>query len=186
MKKVVIATIVILYLIVSLLVTSCLLTYNDYMVSVFGDDSLIIVNDNHKILDYDNGTLLVVSKQVQNIADNDNVLYYNTYDNKVKIEIGKVRQKEKITDNEYTFLIDDKFISSEYVIGSTKDTKSYALLGSILGLLESKWGYLFIIILPILIMFVYEVHQLICELKPNKKRRRVKKGNEKNIKKQKN
>ena len=43
------------------------------------------------------------------------------------------------------------------------------VLGSILSLLESRWGYLCVIILPILIAFLYEIYSIVRELKGNNK-----------------
>lgn len=179
MKKVVFGVLVFLYVVVSVFVTTCLLTYNDYRVSVFNDSSLIIVNDDNKVADYKQGSLLIVSKDISKIENNQEILYYNTYDNEVDIEIAKVTGMEQISDNETTFLLENgNSLSSEYVIGATNNIKSYPLLGSILGILESRWGYLLIIILPILIIFVYEILELIKELKPKTDKKKTGKKNE--------
>lgn len=168
MKKVFLSIVIILYLIVCMVVTKCLLTYNDYMISEISDKTLIIIDEDTKILDYKKGSLLVVTKDLK-VKPEEKVIYYNTADDKVNIEVGTVELKEKVTENEYTFLIDDNFVSSKFIIGAVDDIKEYKVIGSILGILESKWGYLTIVILPILLMFVCEVHQLIGELKPKKK-----------------
>ena len=62
----------------------------------------------------------------------------------------------------------DYKLSSEYVIGKTKTSKTYHKLGSILAVLESRIGFLFLIIFPILIVFIYEIYAVIKEIKsPN-------------------
>ena len=45
MKKAVVNLIIILYVIIAIGTTICLLTYNEYKVSVFGDKTLIIINE---------------------------------------------------------------------------------------------------------------------------------------------
>ena len=56
-------------------------------------------------------------------------------------------------------------ISSEYVIGKENASKEYAVVGAIYNVLTSRWGYLFIIILPMLMAFVYEIYEIIREIK---------------------
>ena len=58
-----------------------------------------------------------------------------------------------IIDNPKTFIVGSSsyHILDNYVIGNQKDVKSIAFLGGIISVLTSKWVYLFLIILPILI-----------------------------------
>lgn len=177
MKKIFLGVFVTLYIIVSTLVTTCLLHFNDYRISEFGDKSIIIVNKNNKLDDFKNGSLLIVSKDLNDIKNGDKIFYYDTYENKASIKVDTVNNVEKITDSEKTFLLgNDKYLSSEYVIGKVNGTNIIMYLGYILNLLESKWGFLFIIILPILFLFVYEVYVLIGEVKPKKKKSGKKKN----------
>ena len=77
-----------------------------------------------------------------------------------------VINKEVVNDKETTFVMDGEYpISSEYVIGKASTSKSYAKLGSVLNVLESRYGFLFIIIFPILIIFIYEIYAAIKEFK---------------------
>ena len=56
-------------------------------------------------------------------------------------------------------------LSSEFVIGKAETSKTYHNLGSILSVLESKYGFLFLIIFPILVLFIYEIYIVIKEIK---------------------
>ena len=47
----------------------------------------------------------------------------------------------------------------------TETSKVYHGLGSVLSVLESRFGFLFLIIFPILILFIYEVFIVIKEVK---------------------
>ena len=51
------------------------------------------------------------------------------------------------------------------LIGKCSDAKIYSKLGAILRVLESKFGYLLIVILPTLILFLYEIYRVIIEIK---------------------
>ena len=59
MKKVISNLIFIIYLIIAIFVTVCLLSYNDYKVTEFGDTSLIIVSDKKMQPDYNKGDLVI-------------------------------------------------------------------------------------------------------------------------------
>ena len=63
----------------------------------------------------------------------------------------------------------DNKVSGEYVIGKQDTAKVYHGLGTVLGILTSKWGFLFLIILPTLFAIVYEIMMIIELVKENKK-----------------
>ena len=69
------------------------------------------------------------------------------------------------SENNDSVIIENDVIDKKEVIGTIKNATVIPIAGSILSLLESKWGYLCIIILPILIAFLYEVYSIIKELK---------------------
>ena len=90
------------------------------------------------------------------------------------MKINKILEKETITKEESTFVVDgDHAVSSEYVIGTARTSKTYSKLGTILGILESRFGFLFMIIFPILILFIYEIYVVIKELKESRNSLRV-------------
>ena len=41
-------------------------------------------------------------------------------------------------------------------------------VGTILGILESKWGFLFLIVFPSLLAFIYEIGVVVSDIKNNK------------------
>ena len=160
-----------MYAVVAMFLTVCLLNYNEYKITEFGDKTLIIVNDYNLKEKYNKGSLLVVSKDnVDKIKSGDNIIFYNTYNNQISIAVGEVIDKEIITDTETTYTVTGNYdISSQYLIGSTNDVKIYPVVGAILALLESRVGFLIFIILPITLAFLYEIYVLIKEVKFVKK-----------------
>ena len=56
-------------------------------------------------------------------------------------------------------------ISSEYLIGTEDGTEIIPTVGQILMVLESKWGFLFLIVMPSLILFIYQISVVISEIK---------------------
>ena len=53
--------------------------------------------------------------------------------------------------------------SMDFVIGSAE--KTYEKVGNYLSVIESKWGFLFIVLVPSFLIFIYEVYNLIVEIK---------------------
>lgn len=164
MKKVVINIFIIVYFIITLFVTFSLLSYNDFSVSILNGYSLV-TKKNGKSLDCDSSSLLII-KNDKDVKEGDSVFYYDTYDASVDVKKGKVEKVEAVNENESTITFeDDIVISSEYIIGNEKNTSEYLMIGTLYKLFTSRWGYLFIIIFPMLIAFIYEIYQIIREFK---------------------
>lgn len=167
--KILLSILVIIYAVVAMFLTTCLLKYNDYKITEFGNKSLIIVSDDVLEEEYKKGSLLVVEKDRDSIKKGDSIIFYNTYNNQVSIAISEVLKAEEITDKETTYTVSGNYdISSEYLIGSTKNVKVIPVLGTILGILESRVGFLIFIIFPITLAFLYEIYALVCEIKEEK------------------
>ncbi len=147
MKKIVLNIFIGVYLITTILITYVLLSYNKYNIAEF----------NNSYLFADKSNLVVVYKD-SSINNDDNIYYYG---NNGKVKIGKV---VNISDGIYT--LDNEYtLDKDNILGSKDNSKSYCILGSIYNVLTSKWGYLFIIIFPMLIAFVYEIYEIIKEIK---------------------
>lgn len=156
-----------IYIVVAVFTTAFLLNRNDYSVTEFGSASMFIVNDGELEPDYSDNTLLVVSKKSNDdIKIGDKIFFYDTYSNEKVIKFNEVIKKEKVTDTETTFTTKDNSVfSSEFVLGTEDSTSNYAMLGSVLNVLQSKWGFLFIIVFPLFLAFIYEIYAIIKEIK---------------------
>lgn len=169
MKKIIKNVLIVLYAIIAIGVTICLLSYNDFRVTEIGDKSLIIIDSDEYEPDLKKGSLVVVEKS-NKLAVGDEVYFYNTYAKEVSISKAKIIEEEIITATEKTYTLEgDVTLSSEYVIGKSEGTAQIQYLGSVLNVLESKWGFLFLIVLPSLLAFLYEIWEFIEELKNNSK-----------------
>lgn len=161
------------YIALVIVMTVYLINYNKYGVSEIGNKTFIIVNDDSLLPDYKKGDLLIVS-DMGNDAINvgDSIFFYeqNREKGTVVIDLAEVYNVKKVTDEESTYTIDGDYeYSSEYVIGSTKNTEVHHDLGSVLKVLSSRWAFLLIIILPILFMFLWELYEFALEVKRNMK-----------------
>ena len=169
-SRILIALIAIPYLIVVIFLTACLLNYNDYNLTEFGRDTLIIMGKD-EVGDYKNGDLLVVYKNAnKDIEEGDYIFFYDTKSKESVVSYAKVEKKEDVTRTETTYTVEGDYkVSSEYVIGKDETVKVYSKVGGVLKLLESRWGFLIFVIFPILLVFMYEVYALLMELKEGKK-----------------
>lgn len=165
MKKVLWNILVILYVLVAIFTTLCLLNYNDYKVTEFGETTLVLITDD-KIGDYKKGDLVLAKKgSLASAEAGDNIFFYN--DDQIRYsKLERVSRAYEGMDATFTIEGGYQFVESEG-IGTAKDAKAIGGVGSILSLLESKWGFLFLIIFPSLLAFLNEVVQVIAELKTN-------------------
>lgn len=170
MKKFFLNIIFIIYLIIAIFVTVCLLSYNDYKITVFGSTSLIIVSDNKMQPDYNKGDLVFVESSDE-IEVGEKIFYYNTYNEQIKVNIGTVTEITEENNSKIIYTIDDgeHLISSEFMIGPVSTASSIQKVGTVLGILESKWGFLFLIVLPALLAFVNQIMVVVAGIKEARK-----------------
>ena len=171
MKRIIVNILVIIYAIIAVLTTICLLSYNEYKISEFGDNSIILVTNEDLTPDFNKGDLIIVNSGNKSKIDiGDKVFFYNSQDKKVEVALAQVTNKEIITSKEITFTVGkDHEVSSQYVLGATKNATVIPVVGGILGVLESNWGFLFLIVFPSLIEFLYELTVVFSEIKEERK-----------------
>ena len=178
MKKTITNIIFIIYVVIAVFVTICLLSYNQFKVTEFGDYSLVIVTDDEMAPDFNKGDLIIVDKS-QEVLPGDKAFFYDTYNRQIEVRLGEVNDLERVTETESTYTFDgDHKVSSEYVLGGENTASVIPVAGTILSVLESKWGFLFLIVLPVLLMFFHQITVVIADLK-NSKDDKVEKNAEK-------
>jgi hypothetical protein len=155
------------YILVIIFVTICLLSYNDYKVTEFGTNTLVPVIDKDLEPDYTAGDLLIISKnRLAEVKIGDTVFFYRTYMGETTINYATVTNLERVTDTETTFTVSGDYqFSSSYFIGKTSTATVIPVVGRILGILESKFGFLFLGVFPSLIVFLYTAYTLFIEVK---------------------
>ena len=163
MKKIIINILFIIYFIITILVTHSLLSYNKYNISEFNNHYLLTLKEN--IAGIKKSDLLSIKKS-DDFKVNDYVFYYDAHGSKVTIKIAQIKNIDSENNHEKVIVLDNEImLLSEDILGTKSNTTSYPLIGSMYNILISKWGYLFIIIFPMLIAFIYEVYELTKEIK---------------------
>ena len=143
--------------------TLLLLNYNEYGVTEINGTSLIIIREEISTDKYEKGDLVFVeSKRINKLKEGDEVFVYKIDgEGLAYIEYGKIGQIYE-QDDAVSFENGETY-SSEFIIGI--GNKKYSDVGLVLSFLTSKWGFLFTVLLPSFIFFVYQVYVLVIEIK---------------------
>lgn len=162
MKRTLGNLVVIVYVVIAIAVTLCLLNYNEYSVTEFGNNTLILITDDSLDPDYLEGDLVVAKKgNLDKIEVGEKIFFYNDKD----IKLGEVKQVNKYEGVSTTFILDGNHqVIEDDIIGSENNVKVYGKIGKVLSILESKWGFLFLIIFPSVLAFLHEIFQVVVEL----------------------
>lgn len=153
---------------IAIFATICLLSINDYRVPVIGEYTLISIDKYTNSDTFAKGDLAIVSSDYKLKVGNE-IFFYNVYEKNIHPTVAKIVAEEVINEREITYSLDnDKQLSSQFVIGKVEDAVRIPIVGTVMKILLSKWGYLFLIVLPVLIAFIYEIYSIIIEVKMNK------------------
>lgn len=161
-KNVIIVIISVIFFGFALFVTVLLLNFNQYGVTQFNDTSVVVLKEKVSSDEYQKGDVVLVEAFKANEFEIGETVFTYRVDNGVAhIEIGKVGE---IYENEKSLSFENGDTYSEkFIIG--KPGKVYKKVGTFLGIVESKWGFLFIVLVPCFLLFIYQIYALIIEIK---------------------
>ena len=156
--------IIIFYVIV---VTAFILCKNKYGYTQIGDytfDNVSLI-DARNIEDADKGDLLVV-RNSNNVHVGDRIYYYAAYNESYIVRSDYVVSMES-DDFSALYTIqrngENTVVPSSRLLG--KYSTVYKKVGGILEVLESRIGFLFLVLLPIMIVFIYQVYEFVVILR---------------------
>ena len=168
MKKLILNILVIIYIVIAIFLTILLLSYNEFKVTEIGGKSLIIIKDNDLSPEYNKGDLVIVNSE-DSVKVWQKVFYYDSNDSKIKIKEGVIEDIEQLTSKETAYTLEgEKKIAGKYLIGATDTAKVMKNVGTVLGVIESKWGFLFVIVLPALLLVINQMGVVLAEIKEAK------------------
>lgn len=160
------------WLVLAVFTTVCLISYNQYKVTEFGKNTLVIIDSNDLEPTFHNKDLVIVSKSSEkNYSVGDPIFFY--LGNKTQsnfINYGTITDIQTDPSAETAYFINDTKVSYSDVIGKGNGSIVYHNAGLILSILESRWGYMFIVILPTLFALVYEIYSIVKEVKTEAKK----------------
>lgn len=167
MKKALGTILFVIYAIIAITVTVLLLSYNDYNNSQLGGYTVYIVKDDSLEPKFKQGSILLIkSTSDKNVQIGDELFMYKVI-NSQEYEVIDTTLKAKTQQGRHiTYIFDeDESYANEYFIGKVSDTVVIQGWGYVLNLLESKWGYLFCVVVVSLLLFLQEVFELAMEIK---------------------
>lgn len=157
---------IILYILLIIFITICLLSYNDYKVTEFGNTTILPVIDENLEPEYSVGDLLILKKNISDISVGDTIFFYRSTFGTTVVNFAKVTNIEIVTTEESTITVEgDYMFSSQYLIGKASTATIVPLVGHVISLLESKYGFLFLGVLPSLLIFLYTGYTLFLEVR---------------------
>lgn len=167
MKKVLGTILFVVYAIIAIAVTVLLLSYNDYNNSEIGDYTVYIVTDDSLEPEYKQGSILLIKgTNDRNVQVGDEIFMYKVLNSSEYEVISTTLQGKTQQGSHLIYLVDnEERYASEYFIGKVDDTIVIEGWGYVLNLLESRWGYLFCIVVVSLLLFLQEVFELVMEIK---------------------
>lgn len=153
-----------------ILITLLMFFQNKYGFSELGNYVIYDATKlDHKNISSLNEGDLVIIKDTDKLKKKDVAYYYAVSGEKYIILSGTITDVKKEKNN-YSYTISDGtnkiIISSPRIIGS--NIYHFPTIGKILKVVESKTGFIFFILLPIMIVFIYQVYQLLLILRYEK------------------
>ena len=167
MKRKLGAVLFVVYSIIAILVTVLLLSFNEYNCSEIGGYTVYIVNDDALEPEYEeNSILLVKETSDKHVKVGDEIFLYKVIDSQNFEFVSRTLENKKQQGRHIIYEVEgEEYYDNSYFVGKAEDTIVIKGWGWLLTLLESKWGYLFCIVIVSLLLFLQEVFDLIIELK---------------------
>ena len=158
--------IIIIYVIV---ITTFLLFRNKYGYTEVGNTTFVPlkIDTAEYIKDGKEGNLLIV-KNTPNLKEGDLIYYYTTEDERYVVKSDYIKSIFNGDGNKLYTLNDEagSTVVSTRVLG--KYANQYSGFGTIFSILTSKFGFLLLVLLPIMCIFIYQLYSLIMVLKYEK------------------
>ena len=165
-KKVIIGILAVLFFGFVIINTILLLNINKYGVTEFNDTSIIIIKNDISSDRYTKGDLVIVKKpHIEKLEIGTAVFVHKVQKvGEPYIDYGKVGQVH--VDNNAISFENGSTYDMKFVAGV--EDKLYHNIGTYVSLFQSKWGFLFIILVPSFLIFVYELYSIVVEVKYGK------------------
>lgn len=149
-------------------ITAFLLCKNNYGFTQIGDMTFITIDEEaiNYLPEAKENDLLLVRADSSDIEVGDKIYYYDTENSMYVVKSAHVKTIQTSDSGMGVYTLDD---SEESTIATTraigKYSTTYKTIGGILDILQSRLGFLLLVILPILLIFMYQIYALIVVIK---------------------
>lgn len=168
MKRTIGAILFVIYSIIAITVTVLLLSFNDYRCSEIGGYTIYIAKDDSLEPEYKQGSILLIKSTSDKHVNVGDQLFFYKVNNSTEYEFVSRTLEDKTQQGRHVIygVDQDESYDTAYFVGKADDTIVIeGPWGTILSILESKWGYLFCIVIVSLLLFLQEVFDLVIEIR---------------------
>lgn len=153
------------WVLVAIIATICLISYNQYSVSEIANNSIFIIDNERLEPTFLENDLVIIKKAAENKYNvGDKAFFYITNPaDKVFINYGEITKIISADHAEDTFYFGDDLVSYSDMIGLANGAMVYHNWGLVLSIFESRWGFMFLVIFPTIFAIVYEIYSIIEE-----------------------
>lgn len=156
-----------IWIFVAVVTTVCLINYNEYKVTEFGNTTLLIIDSDELNPTYNKNDLVILTKESDGSYNKGDLIFFYKNNKNASDFISEAEIDEVIssTGAESSYNIDGINIPYKNIIGKVNGSKRMPFVGLILSIFESRWGFMFLVILPTLFALVYEIYAIVLEVK---------------------
>lgn len=155
-----------IYFLIAISVSILVLNENEYGITVFGNKYLVTINMDNENDNYHNGDLVIVeSKKINDFQTGDEIFLYNSsIKNIVDIHINIVKEVSLDTDPKFITVNENtNYYRTDSILG--KSIKRISTLGGIINFLKDRIIFLVLLIVPSVILLIFEIYMLINKAK---------------------
>lgn len=171
-----------IWIIVAIFTTVCLINYNEYKVTEFGNTTLLIIDSDELKPTYNKNDLVILTKESDGSYNKGDLIFFYKNNQNASDFISEAEIDEVIASSgaESSYNIDGINIPYKNIIGKVNGSKKMPYVGLILSIFESRWGFMFLVILPTLFALVYEIYAIVIEVKKETKEEKTEETKESN------
>ena len=157
----------IIILVAALFAFTTLATKDDGSVSnLAGFTPLTVQSESMEPTFGENDLIIIQQCDPSTLKEGDIVTFHTIIDNQYALNTHRIVSINQVNGlNSYTTKGDNNDLADQHVIADGDIVGKYAFkipyLGAVMGVLSSTWGFLIIIVLPMLLFFIYQVYHLV-------------------------
>lgn len=162
-KNIILSILGIIFFTFAIAMTVFVLNYNKFGVAEINENSFLLIKEDLSNAKYKKGDLVIVkNKKISRINVGDEIFTYKLETGgAVSVNVGII--EEVFIEESAVSYENGEYYSMEFVIGTAD--KIIPKIGDILSLILNRWGFLFVIVLPIFFIFISQIYSLIVEIK---------------------
>jgi hypothetical protein len=162
-KNIFLSILGIIFFTFAILMTVFVLNYNKFGVAEIIENSFLLIKEDLSNAKYKKGDLVVVkNKKISRINVGDEIFTYKLETGgAVSVNVGVI--EEVFIEESAVSYENGEYYSMEFVIGTAD--KIIPKVGDYLSIILNRWGFLFVIVLPIFFIFISQIYSLIVEIK---------------------